>query len=84
MDALLNHPEARQEINRRLKEHHKVQEHEKRQLNTGLGKGIVTLLDGTVEALVDNVLGLIPTNKAVQGLQKFPERMSCRISLHDL
>lgn len=69
MDALLNHPETRQEIDRRLKQH------EKRELDLGVGKGVISLLGGTLEAVVDNVLGLIPTNKAVQGLQKFPERM---------
>ena len=70
MAALLNHPEARQEIDRRLKEH------EKRQLGTGAVSGAVKLLGGTLDAVLDNVLGLIPTNKAVQGLTKFPEGMS--------
>ncbi|KAF5254691.1 hypothetical protein FANTH_624 [Fusarium anthophilum] len=76
LDALLNHPEARAEIDRRLKEHQVGQEeksHEPRQLKTGVVGGVVSLLGGTVEAVVDNVLGLIPTNKAVNGLQKFPE-----------
>ncbi|KAF5694350.1 Aromatic peroxygenase [Fusarium denticulatum] len=76
LDALLNHPEARAEIDRRLKEHQVSQEeksHEPRQLKTGVVGGVVSLLGGTVEAVVDNVLGLIPTNKAVKGLQKFPE-----------
>ncbi|KAF5555876.1 cercosporin resistance protein [Fusarium mexicanum] len=76
LDALLNHPEARAEIDRRLKEHQVSQEeksHEPRQLQTGVVGGVVSLLGGTVEAVVDNVLGLIPTNKAVKGLQKFPE-----------
>ncbi|EXL45798.1 hypothetical protein FOCG_13154 [Fusarium oxysporum f. sp. radicis-lycopersici 26381] len=76
LDALLNHPEARAEIDRRLKEHQVDQaekSHEPRQLKTGVVGGVVSLLGGTVEAVVDNVLGLIPTNKAVKGLQKFPE-----------
>ncbi|WJG36995.1 uncharacterized protein FOBCDRAFT_244378 [Fusarium oxysporum Fo47] len=76
LDALLNHPEARAEIDRRLKEHQVDQaekSHEPRQLKTGVVGGVVSLLGGTVEAVVDNVLGLIPTNKAVTGLQKFPE-----------
>ncbi|KAF5646412.1 apo9 cpo9 [Fusarium tjaetaba] len=76
LDALLNHPEARAEIDRRLKEHQVSQEekdHEPHQLKTGVVGGVVSLLGGTVEAVVDNVLGLIPTNKAVKGLQKFPE-----------
>ncbi|KAH7174596.1 uncharacterized protein B0J16DRAFT_404342 [Fusarium flagelliforme] len=79
MDALMNHPEARAEIDRRLKEHQagQVQQekrHEPRQLKTGLVGGVVSLLGGTVEAVLDNVVGLIPTNKAVKGLQKFPEK----------
>ncbi|RKL44181.1 hypothetical protein BFJ72_g3914 [Fusarium proliferatum] len=76
LDALLNHPEARAEIDRRLKEHQVGQEEkssEPRQLKTGVVGGVVSLLGGTDEAVVDNVLGLIPTNKAVKGLQKFPE-----------
>ncbi|KLO85118.1 uncharacterized protein FFB20_12123 [Fusarium fujikuroi] len=76
LDALLNHPEARAEIDRRLKEHQVSQEEkssEPRQLKTGVVGGVVSLLGGTVEAVVDNILGLIPTNKAVKGLQKFPE-----------
>ena len=79
MDALMNHPEARAEIDRRLREHQagQVQQekgHESRQLKTGLVGGVVSLLGGTVEAVLDNVAGLIPTNKAVKGLQKFPEK----------
>ncbi|KAF4974223.1 hypothetical protein FZEAL_8861 [Fusarium zealandicum] len=78
MDALLQHPEARKEIDRRLKEHQAGQtrdekRHEPRQLGTGALGGVVTLLGGTVEAVMDNVLGLIPTNRAVKGLHKFPE-----------
>lgn len=72
MEALLRHPEARQEIDRRLN-HYQAGETEKRQLGTGLLSGVVTLLGGTLEAVVDNVLGLIPTSEAVEGLQKFPE-----------
>lgn len=78
MDALLDHPEARAEIDRRLQEWQAGQDQEKEQpearaLKTGIVGGVVSLLGGTVEAVVDNVLGLIPTNKAVKGLQKFPE-----------
>ncbi|KAF4495368.1 cercosporin resistance [Fusarium agapanthi] len=76
LDALLNHPEARAEIDRRLKEHPVSKEeksNEPRQLKTGIAGRVVSLLGGTVEAAIDNVLGLIPTNKAVKGLQKFPE-----------
>ncbi|KAF4994431.1 hypothetical protein FDECE_13131 [Fusarium decemcellulare] len=76
MDALLNHPEARKEIDRRLKAYEAGEtekRNEPRQLNTGVVGGVVSVLGGTVEAVVDNVLGLIPTNKAVKGLQKFPE-----------
>ncbi|KAM0269230.1 hypothetical protein ACHAPA_004500 [Fusarium lateritium] len=78
MDALLDHPEARAEIDRRLQEYQAGQDQEKKQpearaLKTGVVGGVVSLLGGTVEAVVDNVLGLIPTNKAVKGLQKFPE-----------
>ena len=77
MEALLNHPEARAEIKRRLAEHATIEtsKAEVRQLNTGLVGGLVTLLDGTLSAVLDNVLGLIPTNDAVKGLQKFPEGM---------
>ncbi|KAH6647095.1 hypothetical protein BKA67DRAFT_525275 [Truncatella angustata] len=73
MEALLNHPEARQEIDRRLTGF-RSGETEKRQLGTGLVSGVTSLLGGTLEAVVDNVLGLIPTNAAVEGLQKFPEK----------
>ncbi|KAK9419456.1 hypothetical protein SUNI508_07431 [Seiridium unicorne] len=72
MEALLKHPEARQEIDRRLKQS-QTGETEKRQLGTGVLSGVTTLLGGTLEAVVDNVLGLIPTSEAVEGLQKFPE-----------
>lgn len=78
MDALLDHPEARAEIDRRLQEWQAGRVQEKKQpearaIKTGIVGGVVSLLGGTVEAVVDNVLGLIPTNKAVKGLQKFPE-----------
>lgn len=76
MGALLNHPEARQEIHRRIQEYQAGEMAKKpkpRQLGTGLISGVVDLLGGTVEALVDNVLGLIPTDEAVEGLQRFPE-----------
>ncbi|KAI0137143.1 hypothetical protein BJ170DRAFT_45393 [Xylariales sp. AK1849] len=76
MEALLNKPEARREIDRRLKEHRseaQAEQHQSRKLETGVLGGVVTLLGGTLEAVIDNVLGLVPTAKAVEGLQKFPE-----------
>lgn len=81
MGNLLNHPEARQEINRRMEEHfgrrvpEQSQHRETRQLGTGLLDGVVTLLGGTLEAILDNVLGLIPTSDSVNGLRRFPEGM---------
>jgi hypothetical protein len=78
IEALLNHPEAQAEIKRRLADHEAIHnsQPEPRQLNTGLVGGLVTLLDGTLSAVLDNVLGLIPTNDAVKGLKKFPESKS--------
>lgn len=82
MEALLNHPEARKEIDRRLKEYKSGEkpapnkQHQPRQLGTGLVSGVVTLLGGTLEAVVDNVVGLIPTDDAVDGLTRFPEGKS--------
>ena len=78
MKNLLNHPEARREISRRLKEldnrvPEQSQHHEIRQLGTGLLDGIGSLLNGTLEAILDNVLGLIPTPGSVNGLKRFPE-----------
>jgi hypothetical protein len=75
IEALLNHPEAQAEITKRLTEHEAIHanQRETRQLNTGLVGGLVTLLDGTLSAVLDNVLGLIPTNEAVKGLKRFPE-----------
>lgn len=83
MGNLLNHPEAREEINRRLKEFgrqapEQSQHHEARQLGTGLLGGVGTLVGGTVSAILDNVLGLIPTSESVNGLIRFPEGMSQR------
>lgn len=80
MNNLLNHPEARQEIDRRLKEFgrqapEQSQHHEARQLGTGLLGGVSTLIGGTIEAILDNVLGLIPTSGSVNGLKRFPEGM---------
>lgn len=74
MEALMNHPEARKEIQRRLEEQAagKVLPREP-QLGTGLIPGLVDLIGGTLKAVLDPVLGLIPTNDAVKGLKKFPE-----------
>ncbi|KAF2837283.1 hypothetical protein M501DRAFT_938097 [Patellaria atrata CBS 101060] len=73
-DALFNHPEARKVLKGTLEEYHAGQSGKvKRQVNTGVGNGVITLLGGSVQAVLDNVLGLIPTNDAVRGLKKFPE-----------
>lgn len=66
LHALLNHPEARAEIQRRLEQH----DAEKR---AGILEGVTTLLGGTLTAVVDSVLGLLPTDDAVDGLMRFPE-----------
>jgi hypothetical protein len=76
---LLNHPEARQEINRRLKQVDKhqtsghPQDHEARQLVAGLLDSVLDLLGGTVGALLDNLFGWVPTAQSVSGLKRFPE-----------
>lgn len=80
MNTLLNHPEARQEIDRRLKGldrrvPEQTEDHEARQLGTGLVGGVSSLLGGTLGAILDNVLGLIPTSESVNGLKRFPEGM---------
>lgn len=82
LEALMNHPEAREAIERRLAEYEAGEETKvvRRQANTGLVNGIVTLLGGTLSAVADNVLGLIPTNDAVKGLKKFPEGKSSRVA----
>ncbi|ROW15066.1 hypothetical protein VPNG_03456 [Cytospora leucostoma] len=67
LHALLNHPEARAEIQRRLDQHNA----EKR--DAGIIEGVTSLLSGTLEAVVDSVVGLIPTDDAVNGLKRFPE-----------
>lgn len=67
LQALLNHPEARAEIQRRLEQH----QAEKR--DAGILEGVTSLLSGTLEAVVDSVVGLIPTDDAVDGLTRFPE-----------
>lgn len=76
-EALMNHPSAQQEVKRKLAEYEagNTVKVESRQLGTGLIPGLVTLLDGTLSAVLDNVLGLIPTPDAVKGLKRFPERM---------
>jgi hypothetical protein len=75
LEALMSHPEAREAIERRLAEYEAGDKPKlaPRQANTGAANGIVTLLGGTLSAVADNVLGLIPTNDAVKGLKKFPE-----------
>jgi hypothetical protein len=77
LDALMNHPDAQREVKRKLAEYEaaKSGKVEARQLGTGLVPGLVTLLGGTLTAVYDNLLGLIPTNDAVKGLKKFPERV---------
>jgi hypothetical protein len=76
LEALMSHPEAQKEIKRKLQEYEDVQAGKvaPRQLSTGLIPGLVTLLGGSLQAVYDNVIGLIPTNDAVNGLKKFPER----------
>lgn len=71
MDALLRHPEARREIERHLEEL-RTGKVEERQLG-GIVGSLGSLLGGTLGAVLDNVLGLIPTAAAVKGLQRFPE-----------
>jgi len=75
LGALMNHPEAREAIERRLTEYRTGGETKvaPRQANSGATNGVVTLLNGTLSAVADNLLGLIPTNDAVKGLKKFPE-----------
>lgn len=79
LEALMNHPEAREAIEHRLAEYEIGDETRlsPRQANTGAANGIVTLLGGTLSAVADNSLGLIPTNDAVKGLKKFPEGKIC-------
>ena len=76
LDALMNHPEAQKEIKRRWEEHTAASNPKvarEPQLGTGLIPGLVDLLGGTLKAILDPVLGLIPTSDAVKGLKKFPE-----------
>jgi hypothetical protein len=79
LEALLNHPEAQAEIQRRLEGR---SAEEPRQLGTGLIPGVVDLLGGTVKATLDPILGLIPTKDSVKGLKKFPEG-TLATDLHD-
>jgi hypothetical protein len=76
-DALLKHPEARKEIEKRLKSVRDVpaKSIKARQLDTGALYGVTTVLDGTLSAVLDPVLGLIPTNEAVKDSKRFPERL---------
>jgi len=77
LDALLSHPEAQKEIRRRLYEHAAASGSNiaarEPQLGTGLIPGLVDLIGGTLKAVLDPILGLIPTNDSVKGLKKFPE-----------
>ncbi|KAB5585891.1 hypothetical protein GE09DRAFT_944315 [Coniochaeta sp. 2T2.1] len=75
LEALMNHPDAQPAIKRKLAEYEAATSGkvEARQLGTGLVPGLVSLLGGTLQAVYDNVVGLIPTNDAVKGLKKFPE-----------
>jgi len=72
VEALLNHPEAKAEITRRLQDRNAAQE-EPRQLGTGLIPGLVDLLGGTLKATLDPLFGIIPTKDSVNGLKRFPE-----------
>lgn len=74
LEALLNHPEARAEIQRHLQSRN-ADPVEARQLGTGLIPGLVDLLGGTLKAVLDPIFGLIPTDDAVKGLKRFPEGM---------
>ncbi|KAF2870108.1 hypothetical protein BDV95DRAFT_608130 [Massariosphaeria phaeospora] len=76
LEALMNHPEARRQIERRLNEHQEKTESQNspRQLGTGLLSGVVDLVGGTLKAVVDPIFGLLPTNDAVKGLKRFPEK----------
>ncbi|KAI8934118.1 hypothetical protein NX059_008877 [Plenodomus lindquistii] len=72
LEALLNHPEARDAIEKHFEGRDAAKE-EPRQLGTGLLPGVVDLLGGTLQATLDSVLGLLPTDQSVEGLKKFPE-----------
>lgn len=74
LEALLNHPEARAEVQRQLQSRDSTAQ-QPRQLGTGLLPGLVDLLEGTLQAVLDPILGLIPTQDSVKGLKKFPEGM---------
>jgi hypothetical protein len=77
LEALMNHPEAKAEIARRLEESQNGRLTPREpQLGTGLIPGVVDLIGGTLKAVLDPVLGLIPTNDAVKGSRRFPERMA--------
>ncbi|USP76717.1 aromatic peroxygenase [Curvularia clavata] len=69
LEALLNHPEARAEIESRL-QNRDAASAEPRQLGTGLIPGLVDLLGGTLKAVLDPILGLIPMNDSVNA--KYP------------
>jgi hypothetical protein len=74
LEALINHPEARAEIERRLHQREAVQG-EPRQLGTSLIPGLINLVGGTLKAVLGPVLGLIPTDDVVKELKRFLERI---------
>ncbi|RAR12511.1 aromatic peroxygenase [Stemphylium lycopersici] len=72
LEAFLNHPEARAEVQRQLQSRDSTAQ-QPRQLGTGLLPGLVDLLEGTLQAVLDPIIGLIPTQDSVKGLKRFPE-----------
>ncbi|KAJ9158380.1 Aromatic peroxygenase [Coniochaeta hoffmannii] len=75
LDSLMKHPDAQPVIKRRLAEYEAAESGkvEARQLGTSLVPGLVSLLGGTLTAVYDSIVGLIPTPDSVKGLKKFPE-----------
>jgi hypothetical protein len=72
IEALLNHPEAQAEIEKRPQTRNAAHK-ESRQLGTDTGSAIVDLLGGSLKATPDHVLGLLPVPAPVSGLKKFSE-----------
>lgn len=71
LEALLKHPEARAEIERKLQSRNAASA-EPRQL-----------VD-TLKPILDPLLGLIPTSDSVKDLKRFPEGMYTVVSSHVL